>query len=319
MPGVIDRRGGERPAACVHAIEYSLGEQRLIDDLDFLRDNKARLELYRSAGFVHYVESGLSMRELAFDSARRTLQGCGLAGTEIDTCLYVAESFDRDEVVNSQEVNRLLVDLGIENAVPIHLSSSNCANIVAALRMATAMIEADQAAHVLVVSVDKAPSRYGGRKMFQEMSIKSDVSLSCVVSRGEIGCYRVLYVGQHNAAALACGEIPDSAAYSVPKFKGIRHAARRAKETLGMTASDFTRVITNNYSREVSKMFTELCGFRKEAGWFDNIARFAHAVAGDVLVNLQDLHLSGGIRPGDRLFLMADSVAASTVVCLQAQ
>ena len=86
-----------------------------------------------------------------------------------------------------------------------------------------------------------------------------------------------------------------------------------------MTSADFTRIITNNYSREVSKMFTELCGFRKEAGWFENIARFAHAVAGDVLINLTDLEMSGGIHAGDRLFLMADSIAASTVVCLQAQ
>lgn len=319
MPGMNGRRAGEKLSVCLHSIAYSLGEPRSIVDLDFLRDDQARLELYQHAGFVHYVESALSMRELAFESARRTLDACGVAGADIDTCLYVAESFDRDEVVNSQQVNRLLMDLGIGNAVPIHLSTSNCANIVAALRLAAAMIESEQAAHVLIVSVDKAPKRYGGRKMFQEMSIKSDVSLSCVVSRVGIGRYGVLYVGQHNSAALACTEIADAAGYSVPKFRGIRHAAQRAKESLGMTASDFSRVITNNYSREVSKMFTELCGFRKEAGWFDNIARFAHAVAGDVLINLKDLEMSGGIRSGDRVFLMADSVAASTVVCLQAQ
>jgi len=181
------------------------------------------------------------------------------------------------------------------------------------------MIEAQQAVHVLIVSVDKAPTRYGGRKMFQEMSIKSDVSLSCVVSQAGIGRYRLLYIGQQNCASLACCEISNAAAYSVPKFKGIRQAAQRAKESLGMTSADFTRIITNNYSREVSKMFTELCGFRKEAGWFENIARFAHAVAGDVLINLTDLEMSGGIHAGDRLFLMADSIAASTVVCLQAQ
>jgi 3-oxoacyl-[acyl-carrier-protein] synthase III len=201
--------------------------------------------------------------------------------------------------------------------VPIHVSISNCANIVAALRVAGALIEAREAEHVLVVSVDKAPSRYGGRKMFQEMSVKSDVSLSCLVSGPGAGQYGILYLGQHNTAALADVCMEASSAYAMEKFKGIRRAAREARDTLELSTADFTRIITNNYGREVMKMFIELCGFPKDTGWFVNLGRFAHAVAGDVLINLKDLESRGAIQPGERLFLLADSVTSSSVLCLQ--
>jgi 3-oxoacyl-[acyl-carrier-protein] synthase-3 len=229
----------------------------------------------------------------------------------------VAESFDRDEPVSSLDVNRLLVDLGLNQAVPIHVSIANCANIVAALRVATAMIRTSEARHVLVVSVDKASRRPGGRRMFQEMSIKSDISVSCLVSGPEHGPYGILYVKQHNAADLMGASCTDAASYSVPKFKGIRHAAKEARQTLAMAPQDFSRIVTNNYSREVTKMFIELCGFPSATGCFDNIPRFAHAVAGDVLINLKDLDADGALKAGDRVFMMSDSVSTASVVCLQ--
>lgn len=301
------------------SIAYHLGELKPIDELDFLQTDPQRLELYKLAGFEYYAESGLSMRELARRSALETLEASGVDRQEIGICLYVAESQDRDEPVSSQEVNSMLADLGLDSAVPIHVSIANCANIISALRVAAALIENGSAQHVLVTSVDKAPRRYGGRKMFQEMSVKSDVSLSCLVCRPGEGRYGITYLGQHNCAGLACTAVTDSASYSVPKFKGMRHAAKQAREALALGAADFSRIITNNYSKQVTKMFVELCGFHKEAGCFRNIGRFAHAVAGDVLINLKDLETGGEIKPGDRIFLMADSITSSSVLCLQAR
>lgn len=303
--------------ASIASIAYHLGALKPIDELDFLREDPRKRELYRLGGFASYAESELSMRELAHHSVVQTLDACGIERDEIGICLYVAESFGRDELVDSSEVNRLLVDLGLENCVPIHISIANCANIMAALRVAAALIEAEQTRHVLVASVDKASRRYGGRRMFQEMSVKSDVSLSCLVSRPGAGPYGILYLGQNNAADLIDADMTESASYAMSKFKGIRRAAKQARQALELEASDFTRIITNNYSREVMKMLIELCGFRKDAGYFGNIGRFAHAVAGDVLINLKDLETEGAFKPGDRIFLMADSVTSSSVLCLR--
>ena len=303
--------------ASIASIAYHLGQLKPIDEIDFLRDDPCRLELYRLAGFDCYAESGLSMRELARRSAIQTLQVSGVKRSEVGICLYVAESFDRDELVNAEEVNRLLLDLGLESALPIHVSLSNCANIMSALRVATALITSDEAEHVLVVSVDKASRRRHGRKMFQEMTIKSDASLSCLVSRPGAGPYAILYLGQQNAANLIDIQSMDAKAYAMSKFNGIRRSAKQACAALALGPADFARVITNNYGREVSKMFVELCGFRKESGCFENIGKFAHAVAGDVLINLQDLETEGAIQPGDRIFLMADSITSSAVLCLQ--
>ena len=309
------RRNGEM--ASILSIAYHLGTFKPIEELDFLRDNPRKLQLYKLGGFQSYAESDLSMRELARRAAAQTLEASGIERDKIGVCLYVAESFDRDEMVNSTEVNRLLLDLGLDNAVPIHISISNCANIVAALRIATALIEVGETEHVLVASVDKAPRRYGGRMMFQDMSVKSDVSLSCLVSRPGVGPYGIRYIGHHNAAGLIEAKSLEPASYAMEKFNVIRCAAKRARESLGLQPVDFARVITNNYSREVSKMFLKLCGFPNEAGCFGNIGRFAHAVAGDVLINLKDLETEGAFRPGDMIFLMADSITATSVLCLQ--
>jgi 3-oxoacyl-[acyl-carrier-protein] synthase III len=303
--------------ASILSIAYYLGASKPIEELDFLRDDLRKLQLYRLGGFQCYAESDLSMRELARRAAAQTLEASGIEPDKIGVLLYVAESFDRDEVVSSAEVNRLLLDLGLGNAVPIHISLSDCANIVAALRVATALVGAGGTEYVLVASADKASRRYGGRRMFQDMSVKSDVSLSCLVSRPGVGTYGIRYIGHHNSAMLTEAKSSESAAYAMEKFKGIRRAAKRAMESLRLQPGDFARVITNNYGREVTRMFVELCGFPKEAGCFGNISRFAHAVAGDVLINLKDLETDGAFRPGDQIFLMADSITATSVLCLQ--
>jgi 3-oxoacyl-[acyl-carrier-protein] synthase III len=312
-------RAPEREAALasIVSVAYHLGELKPIAELDFLRDDPKRLSLYQMAGFDRYAESDLSMRALAYGSAIEAIEQGGIPKEKIGVCLYVAESFDRDEAVSSLEVNRLLMELGLVNTVPIHVSISNCANIVGALRIASAMIRARETEHVLIISVDKAPRRYAGRKMFQEVSIKSDVSLSCLVSRPGTGPYDVLYLGQHNSADLADIEIVDPSSYAMPKFKNIRRAAKHAIDSLTLAPAAYAHIITNNYSREVTKMFIELCGFRKEAGCFENIGRFAHAVAGDILINLKDLEEKGAVRRDDLLFLMADSITNASVLCLR--
>jgi 3-oxoacyl-[acyl-carrier-protein] synthase-3 len=309
------RQRGE--IASIASIAYHLGQLKPIDEIDFLREDPRKLELYRLAGFDSYAESDLSMRELAYRSAVRTLEDSHVQHSEIGVCIYVAESFGRDEVVNSAEVNRLLIDLGLDRAVPIHVSVSNCANIMSALRIATALIAAGDASHVLIVSVDKASRRPGGRRMYQEMSIKSDVSLSCLVSAPGAGSYGILYIGQNNAAGLIGSEALDSKTYAISKFNGIRRSATQAREALALGAADFKWIVTSNYGREVTKMFVELCGFGKDASRFGNTGRFGHAVAGDVLINLRDLETEGEIKPGDRIFLMADSITSSSVLCLQ--
>lgn len=302
-------------SASIGSISYQLGDLRPIDELDFLRDDPAKLALYKLAGFEAYAVSDLSMRELARRSASTTIEMSRLRREDISVCIYVAESLDRDEPVSSAEVNHLLDELGLARAVPIHVSVATCANIVAALRVATALVASRDAEHVLIASVDKASRRPAGRRMFQEMSLKSDISVSCIVSAPGTSSYDLLYLAQHNLAGLV--KTTDSPGFATEKFKEIRRGAKQARERLALGAGDFTRILINNYGREVMKMFVELCGFPKQAAWCRNLGRFAHAVAGDVLINLADADAAGELRSGNRAFMMADSITSSSVVCLQ--
>jgi len=136
------------------------------------------------------------------------------------------------------------------------------------------------------------------------------VALSCIVSRAA-GGHAVEFLGQRNCASLIEGGDGGAASYSIPKFKAIRLAATQARDALGMAPEQFTHILTNNYSLEVTKMFGELCGFPRDASYLENIGRFAHAVAGDILINLKDLDDRGGVARGDRVLLMADSVTSA--------
>jgi len=317
MTAVTQRQNDE--LASIGSVSYSLGTLKSIDDLDFLREEPGMLERYKDAGFERYAESDLSMRELACAAARQTLETCGVAPAEIDTCLYVAESLGRDEPVSFLEVNRLLVTLGLERAVPIHVSIAACANILAALRVAVALLQAGDARHVLVISVDKASRRDGGRwgggpRSFSHMSVKSDLALSCLVSKPGLGDYGILYVRQHNDARLVDLVVQNAASYSVCRFNQVRQAAKRAREALGLRPDDFARVLTNKHSRDVTATLVELCGFRQEAGWYASVV---HAGAGDVLINLKDLEAERRLESGDLLFLMAESATSISVLCLQ--
>jgi 3-oxoacyl-[acyl-carrier-protein] synthase III len=121
---------------------------------------------------------------------------------------------------------------------------------------------------------------------------------------------------QHNDATLVDAGTKRATAYTVHRFNLIRQSARQARAALGLSAERFARVITNNYSRAVTAKLVELCGFPHDAGCFANIGRFAHASAGDILVNLKDLEANREIAPGDLVFLMADSVTSIAVLCL---
>ena len=311
----MTKQGNYHSIASLGSIAYELGQLKPIEELDFLKDNQQKLELYRMAGFGHYAESELSMRELAYKSATKTLKASGVDFEQVGICIYVAESNNRDEVVNSAEVNKLLMDLELKNTFPIHVSISDCANIVSALRVAGSIIKAGEAKCILLVSADKAPRRTNGRMMFREMSIKSDIALSCLIFPPGEGSYDIIYISQHNTPVQVT--VTDSSEYAITKFKDIRNQANRLRKLLDMQPSDYSRIITNNYSLEVTKMLVQLCGFKPEKGYFDNIKRFAHAVAGDVLINLEDLKSEHSIPVGDKLLLMSDSITTSSFVVLK--
>ncbi|HBL30876.1 MAG TPA: hypothetical protein DD490_28920 [Acidobacteria bacterium] len=298
-----------------------LGEIRPIDQVDFLADDPRALELYRLAGLEHHAASDLRSVDLARASVQKTLDLAGVAPGEIDFLLYLGESHERDEVVQADEVNELLRATGLTAAYPIGLALSQCANLVTGLRVASSLLLSGAARRVMVVSVDKAPKRPGGRRMRPEMSVRSDSAVSCLVVPPGAGAFDLLGIVQENAPEqrqLAEAARPGDLQMEMGKFRNVRTVAKRLLAQTGLEPARFRRVITNNYNREIARTFVGLSGFPAELGFYDNIPRLAHAVAGDLLINLRDLADSGGLEPGDHVFLLTDSISSTSAFCVEA-
>lgn len=301
-------------------IASEMGELRPIDRIDFLSADPDVLELYRLAGLEHYAESDLRSVDLAMASVRRTLDLSGVEPGAIDYLLYLGESHERDEVVNADEVNELLRTTGLTGAYPVGLALSQCANLVTGLRIASSLVLSGAARHVMVVSVDKAPRKPGGRRMRPEMSVRSDSAVSCLVARPGEGAFDILGIVQENAPEqrqLAEAAKPGNLQMEMGKFRNIRTVAKRLLAELQLDPARFRRVITNNYNREIARTFVSLSGFPHAAGFYENIPRLAHAVAGDLLINLRDLADSGGLEPGDHVFLLTDSISSTSAFCVE--
>ena len=308
--------------ASILGIASELGRLRSIAEIDFLGADPQALELYRLAGLECYAESDLRPVDLAAAAVRRTLELADLAGIdrrEVGYLLYVGESHERDEAVSADDVNELLLATGLAGAYPIGLALSQCANVVTGLRVAASLILSGAARRVMVVSVDKAPRRPGGRRMQPEMSVRSDSAVSCLVGPPGEGQLDVLSIVQENAPEQRrIDASAEPGTLQMGKFRHIRTVAKRLLAELEAEPGRFRRVITNNYNREIAKTFVSLCGFPHALGFYDNIPRLAHAVAGDVLLNLGDLADAGGLEPGDLALLLTDSISSTSAVCVEA-
>jgi 3-oxoacyl-[acyl-carrier-protein] synthase III len=98
---------------------------------------------------------------------------------------------------------------------------------------------------------------------------------------------------------------------------GIRKATKLTLEAINKKPKDFRRIITNNYILPVAKQSVKLCGFDEAQGYYENIPRFAHTIAGDVMINLCDLHSKEPFKSDDLVFLLATSPSSWHTVALR--
>lgn len=300
------------------SIAYQIGTLTDIGELEFLREAPEKQAFYREAGFEQYAEYGGSLMEMAEAAAAKTLAQSSVDLSKIGMCLFVAASYDRAETFDPRQLLRLMTNLGIPNAYPLQVSGSNCANVLAAIDIALTYLQAAKAEHILVISADKPSLRAEGRKMYNEMSIKSDAAVSCVVSKAGQGEYDVLHLEQANRASqIQILNGMNRSAFMMTKFKLIRSVARATREATNLQPEAYARMLTHNYGKSVMKTLIDLCGFEESAGYFDNLARFAHASAGDVLINLKDLNDTGSLQAGQHLFLLGDSITTCSAMSIQ--
>lgn len=299
--------------ASLSAIQYELGEPYKIDGLDFLVNDPEKLELFRSSGLLNYAESELSVFELCSRAVTRTLDNTAVDRNVIDFVLFVAENANTDFSLGIRQVNNLLTQLGLSHALPVSVGLSDCANILTGIQMGAGLVASKMARNVLLVCADKILREPGKREMARQMSVLSDGAVSCMISEPAAGDYDIGLMTHHNNPSQ--WELWNTVSeyeniYSMEKFKQLVTVGKRSLRQHGVQPKDIKRVITGNYRESISKMFIEITGFVPEQGYFDNIPRFGHTLAGDVLINLKDYVDQEQPAPGEKIFVLVDSYSS---------
>lgn len=303
--------------ASLSAIQYELGDFIKIDELDFLLSDPEKLKMYQTSGLVDYVKTNLDPLELCFTSLSKTLNELEIEKDDIDVLIFISENAKRDYSIGIKDANRLQIRLGLKKALPIGISLSECANIITGIQMGASLIASKMAKNVLLVCFDKLPEADERRKMPHEMSILSDGAVSCLIAepgRGDFDIQSIIHKNMATQWDYFGSE--SSSMYSMQKFKGLVGVTKKILKENAIEAKDIKKIFTSNYVQSISKMFIEIAGFKEEQGYYGNLERFAHTLAGDILINLKDYMDESPLNADEKVFMLVDSFSTCGSIVL---
>jgi 3-oxoacyl-[acyl-carrier-protein] synthase-3 len=297
----------------VDAFSYALGEQKT-----HVKESAAAGRLYsrpedlEAAGFRwhHRCEPGTSAYDLARAATGR-LAEAGRLG-RIDAVIYstalpsnanvgdpAAWQQTRDvKYLMDFPASRLVADFDLDDAVVIGLSQQACTAMLGSLRVAQAMLAAEETwERVLCVTADRFPEE---ARYEQAYNLISDGAAACVVSR-QPAAFRL--VVSHQITNGALGRATDDEA--IGSYFGFTD--RLVRETLvkaGQGAADLTWVVTQNTIDKAWHVLARLLGLGLDRIWAPSMPDTGHVISADNVVNLTALVESGRLRPGDRIALV---------------
>lgn len=274
-------------------------------------------ETLKSFGFdtVHLAgkESNLDM---AIAAAQRVLEESDIDRDEIGMILYAAALSSSAtlwdgalpaSVLQLETVADLFkypasvlqTELDLPNASVAGINQIGCASIFAALRMAKALIVAeDDLRAVLCVSADKFPA---GCHRDLAYNVVSDGACATIVRRGD-SRNRIVACAQVTKGALWDSEEIENeiiAAY----FPTATALIERTLAKAGLEMDDISLVIPHNVSLRSWEILGRLIQCPPERIYTENIARVGHTIASDNLLNLRRATEAGLIEKGDYLLL----------------
>lgn len=274
-------------------------------------------ETLKSFGFdtVHLAgkESNLDM---AIAAAQRVLEESDIDRDEIGMILYAAalsssatlwDGASPASVLQLETVADLFkypasvlqTELDLPNASVAGINQIGCASIFAALRMAKALIVAeDDLRAVLCVSADKFPA---GRHRDLAYNVVSDGACATIIRRGD-SRNRIVACAQVTKGALWDSEEIENeiiAAY----FPTATALIERTLAKAGLEMDDISLVIPHNVSLRSWEILGRLIQCPPERIYTENIARVGHTIASDNLLNLRRATEAGLIEKGDYLLL----------------
>jgi 3-oxoacyl-[acyl-carrier-protein] synthase-3 len=309
------------PQVGIHSIaEYLPARVATVSDLHERGLLRASPDTLRSFGFetVHLAgeESNIDM---AIAAAEKVLDESEIDRDEIGMILYAAAlsssstlwdgnggappasvlRFDKVADLFKYPASLLQTELDLPNASVVGINQIGCASIFAALRIARALIVAeDDLQAVLCVSADKFPAQHHRDLAY---NLVSDGACASVVRRGDCR-NRIVDCTQVTKGALWDSEEIENEIISA-YFPTATALVERTLAKAGLEMDDISLVIPHNVSLRSWEILGRLIGCPPERIYTENIARVGHTIASDNLLNLRRATESGLIQRGDYLLL----------------
>jgi 3-oxoacyl-[acyl-carrier-protein] synthase III len=307
------------PRVGIDAIGYWLPPaERSLAELAARGQLSSTPEALAGFGFRHArVAEHESHVEMALEAARGLIDETGIDPAEIDVLLYAGALTSSSTMtcgpapggamLHMQElteffrypVSFLQNELDLGHATVAGIDQLGCASIFSALRMARAMLLAEEDVRtVLCVSADRLPSAAPREVIYNVISdgacaalVRRDAVRNRIVAQGQVtrGAY-------WDATAL---EDEIVAAYFPTARALIDDTLRRA----GLRLDDVRWIIPHNVSLRSWEILLGLLECPREKLFASNIARIGHTIAADNLINLRDATDAGLLQPGDLLLL----------------
>ncbi|MET7680648.1 3-oxoacyl-ACP synthase [Streptomyces sp. NPDC005423] len=250
-------------------------------------------------GAVHRTE--LDTAALAVRTGRLTLRAAAVEPAEVDALVLCSTAFPAEVDAHGELIASVLRGLGIDSVPVTGITLNRCANLLAGLRVAAAMVAGGRHRNVLVITADRVAVESA---RITDFALFSDGAASCLITRRSDGAPESYeWVGDAHAQ--------DSATLG-PGHEISADLARLANKRLlaetGIGVEAVDGLLHNNIYLPIVTMKEVQAGFGQAQLDTANIARVGHCFAADPLINLVDRWSAGNVRPGG-LYLLASSVS----------
>lgn len=298
-------------------LAYEIGQSFNIEKLNEIVPDKALLKYFSKAGLEQYLQSNASIFDLAEKSAAKTIES--YSKEEIDAFIFATSSFypskqtyRRTEML--KDLNSILTSLEID-AYPYGVFLSDCANIISAFKIGSALLSDDSNFRKIIIVTSDAVGEQELRIVPPGISVKSDGAASCILSKERIAdSIEILAIYQVHNKNMVKKNYELSYQEQSNEFRWCIN--KIIQEFINKFDFDYKWVITNNYSRMYAKSLSYILKIQSNNFFTKLIPKYAHCFSADILLNLFELTRMGNLASGDKLLVISSSPSSMGAMIL---
>ena len=237
-----------------------------------------------------------SIAALAVESGSATLRAAAIDPASVDALVLCSTSFPEGTGSHGSLVQAVLAGLGLDGVDFFGITLNSCANLLAGLQMADAMVGSGRYRRVLVITSDRVRDE---TTRMEKFALFSDGAASCVVTAERGGFQLVSCAAAHNVRDLDwSSEISSGLARTVNE---------RVLKSAGVGLEDVAGLLHTNIFKPIIVMKEMQAGFTADQLFTDNVTRVGHCFAADPFINLVDRGTAGHVHD-DHHYLLASSI-----------